>query len=144
MSNALYDRDFYAWANEQAGLLRTGRLAEADIANIAEEIATMGRAEKRELVNRLKVLMAHLLKWQFQPVHRSTSWRLTIAEQRREVLSHLDDNPSLKSLMDQTITSAYALAILNAAKETGIDVQGFPAACPWSFKQMTDDKFWPN
>jgi hypothetical protein len=144
MSNTLYDRDFYAWANEQAGLLRTGRLAEADIANIAEEIATMGRAEKGELVNRLKILMAHLLKWQFQPVHRSTGWRLTIAEQRYEVLSHLDDNPSLKFLMDQAITSAYALAILNAAQETGIDVPGFPAVCPWSFKQMTDDKFWPN
>ncbi len=46
----LYDRDFYAWANRQAALLRAGNLADADIANIAEEIESMGRGEKRELV----------------------------------------------------------------------------------------------
>src|SRR5215468_8885871 len=60
MSNSLYDRDFYAWANQQAALLRAGRLAEADIANIAEEIESMGRSEKRELINRLIVVLTHL------------------------------------------------------------------------------------
>jgi hypothetical protein len=29
--SGLYDRDVYAWANEQAGLLRSGKLSEADI-----------------------------------------------------------------------------------------------------------------
>ena len=67
MKNSLYDRDFYAWANEQAALLRAGKLMEADIQNIAEEIESMGRSEKRELVSRLTVLLLHLLKWQFQP-----------------------------------------------------------------------------
>jgi hypothetical protein len=47
MSNSLYDRDFYAWANEQAALLRAGRLTEADIENIVEEIESIGRGEKR-------------------------------------------------------------------------------------------------
>ena len=73
MSNTLYDRDFYAWANEQAALLRAGRLSEADIENIAEEIESMGRSEKRDLVSRLTVVLLHLLKWQFQPSHRSNS-----------------------------------------------------------------------
>ena len=80
MSNSLYDRDFYAWANQQAALLRAGRLAEADIENIAEEIESMGRSEKRELVSRLVVLLQHLLKWQFQPLFRGASWRLTYRE----------------------------------------------------------------
>lgn len=63
MSNAdTYSRDFCAWATEQAALLRAGRLADADIENIAEEIESMGRSEKRELVNRLTVLLTHLLK----------------------------------------------------------------------------------
>ncbi len=52
MSNSLYERDFYAWANEQAALLRAGKLDSADIENIAEEIESMGRSEKRELINR--------------------------------------------------------------------------------------------
>jgi hypothetical protein len=46
MTTSLYDRDFYAWANEQATLLRAGKLNEADIENIAEEIESMGRSER--------------------------------------------------------------------------------------------------
>jgi hypothetical protein len=62
----LYDRDFLAWANEQAALLRAGDFSAADIANIAEEIDSMGRSEKRELERRLTNLPLHLLKWEVQ------------------------------------------------------------------------------
>ncbi|HLB99535.1 MAG TPA: DUF29 domain-containing protein, partial [Acetobacteraceae bacterium] len=96
MSNSLYDRDFYAWANEQAALLRAGRLAEADLENIAEEIESMGRSEKRELNSRLRVLLMHLLKWRHQPMLRSKRWSNTIAAQRDDIVDHLADNPSLK------------------------------------------------
>ena len=144
MSGNLYDHDFYAWANEQAGLLRAGKLSEADIQHIAEEIESMGKTEKRELVSRLKVLMIHLLKWRFQPTGRATSWRLTVEEQRREVIEHMDDNPSLKAKMGEAMASAYASAILGAARETGLDRTIFPSACPWSFEQITDADFWPE
>jgi len=59
-----YSTDFYKWAIEQATLLRSGRLEDADIEHIAEEIESMGKSEKRELINRLKVLLAHMLKWE--------------------------------------------------------------------------------
>jgi hypothetical protein len=72
-SDQLYEKDFYAWANKNAELLRTGKLSEVDAENIAEELETMGRSEKRELTNRLAVLLAHLLKWVFQPELRSNS-----------------------------------------------------------------------
>jgi uncharacterized protein DUF29 len=144
MSNSLYDQDFFAWANEQARLLRAGRLSEADIAHIAEEIESMGRSEKRELVNRLSVLLMHLLKWRFQPSARGTSWRLTIEEQRQRLADHLLDNPSLKATLDASIASGYRLAILGAARETGLDRAVFPAACPWSFEQVMDPDFWPE
>src|SRR5271165_7152270 len=92
-----YETDFYAWATEQAAHLREGRFASADLINIAEEIESMGRAEKRELVNRLTILLLHLLKWHFQPGFRSPSWSSSIREQRIRLRSHLKDNPSLKS-----------------------------------------------
>ena len=133
MKTAAYDTDFYAWAEEQAALLRAGRLADADIEHIAEEIETMGRAEKRELVSRLTVLLLHLLKWRYQPNLRGRSWRLTIKEQRKEVLNHLADNPSLRSKTDEAMAAAYDLAILKAAKETAMDEDEFPAACTNSF-----------
>ncbi|WP_083884722.1 DUF29 domain-containing protein [Thioflavicoccus mobilis] len=75
---SLYERDFHAWASEQAGLLRAGKLAEADLPHIIEEIESMGRSEKRELVNRLVVLLLHLLKWRYQPGLRGNSWRLSM------------------------------------------------------------------
>lgn len=145
MSNSrLYDRDFYAWANEQAALLRAGRLSEADIEHVAEEIESMGKAEKRELVSRLKVLLLHLLKWRFQPTLRGTSWRLTIKEQRQEVSDHLDDNPSLKATLPGSIRSAHRLACIIASPETGLAEETFPPRCPWSFEQMMADDFWPD
>jgi hypothetical protein len=144
MSNSLYDRDFYAWANEQAALLRTGRLTDADIGNIAEEIDSIGRGEKRELINRLAALLLHLLKWQFQPAFRGNSWRLTIEERRNRVDDHLGDNPSLKSQLDQAMRTAYRSAANEASIETGFARSAFPAECPYSYEQIMNPDFWPE
>jgi hypothetical protein len=145
MSNSsLYERDFYAWTNEQAALLREGRLAQADIANIAEEIESMGRSEKRELVSRLTVLLLHLLKWQFQPGLRSNSWRASIQVQRISLESHLADNPSLKSVLPAAIAQAYRIARIEAGKETGLSSDNFPPSPPWDFDQIMSEDFWPD
>ena len=145
MSNStLYEQDFYAWANEQAGLLRAGKLAQADIEHIAEEIESMGKTEKRELVSRLAVLLLHLLKWQFQPGRRGTSWQATIRLQRRDLTRHIRDNPSLKATLDEAISYAYGNAIIEAVGETGLLEGTFPTACPWSFEQIMAEDFWPE
>ena len=73
MGKSTCETDFYGWANEQAALLRAGRLEAADIANIVEELESKGRSEKRELISRLTELLVDLLKWRFQPAGRSTS-----------------------------------------------------------------------
>lgn len=132
----LYETDFYAWANEQAALLRAGKLSAADIAHIAEEIESMGRSEKRELVSRLTVLMLHMLKWEFQPERRGSSWESTIRVQRLLLVDHLDDNPSLKAQMADAIQRAYRLALAEAVSETGLPMKTFPPTCPWSFEEM--------
>ena len=140
----LYDQDFYAWSNGQAALLRAGKLTEADVENIAEEIESMGRSEKRELVNRLAVLILHLLNWRHQPGLRENSWRLSIREQRYRLADHLKDNPSLAAKLRDAIIGAYRLALVEAERETGLPEATFPGACPWSFAQMTDEGFWPD
>lgn len=143
-NTADYETDFHAWATEQARLLRAGRLSEADIANIAEEIESMGRGEKRELVSRLAVLLTHLLKWQFQPGFRGNSWRLTIAEQRARLDAHLKDNPSLKAALPDALETAWRFALLGAQKETGFPQTAFPDACPWMAEQVLSDEFLPD
>jgi len=144
MSASLYERDFYAWANEQAALLRAGNLSAADIEHIAEEIESMGRTEKRELVSRLAVLLLHLLKWQFQPERRSASWEGTIRVQRRDLADHLVDNPSLGSKLSEAIGRGYGNAAILAPGETGLPRATFPATCPWPFEQIIDEAFWPG
>ena len=141
---SLYEADFYAWANQQASLLRAGKLSAADIQNIAEEIESMGKSEKRELVSRLTILLLHLLKWQFQPGLRGDSWRYTIKLQRRDLARHLADNPSLTAQLSMVLADAHVSAVLSAAGETGLPEAIFPEVCPWSYQQVADPDFWPD
>ena len=141
---SLHDRDFYTWTQQQAALLRAGRLAELDVANLLEEVEDMGRSEKRELLNRLAVLLAHLLKWRYQSQRRGRSWALTIKEQRLEARAELEDNPGLKPRLPEAFHRAYARACLQAAKETRLEESSFPKSCPWTVEQVLDDEFWPE
>lgn len=135
----LYDRDFYAWTTEQAELLRAGRAAELDWSNIAEEIESVGNSLQDQLTSRLGVLLAHLLKWQFQPERRGNSWRLTIAEQRRRIDRLLRKNPSLKHDLAEALSEAYGDALLMAERETGLPADTFPSNPGWyTFEQAME------
>ena len=113
-----YDKDFYGWVNEQAELLRTGALNQLDIENLIEEVESMGRSELSALRNRLKILIAHLLKWKYQPTYQGRSWALTIKGQRNDLKDLLDDSPSLKYKMRQNvfIKRAWKSAVIDVAK----------------------------
>ncbi|WP_417911299.1 DUF29 domain-containing protein [Candidatus Electronema sp. PJ] len=143
MNTCLHTADFFGWANQQAALLRAGRIAEIDREHLAEEIEDMGKSQHRELINRLTVLFLHLLKWQYQPGYQSNSWRYTIEEQREQIADHLQDNPSLKQKLPESIERAYKYARTGAARETGLPKSTFPEICPWSLEQAFDDEFWP-
>jgi hypothetical protein len=139
-----YQKDFYSWTREQAELLRSGRFDELDIVNLIEEIETLGRSEKRELENRLTVLLVYLLKWQYQPARRGQNWQLTIQEQRLELFDVLNDNPGLKSQLQALLTHSYRKAKIRASKETGLDIDDFPSTSPWEFARLMDEAFFPD
>ena len=144
VKSALYDEDFYAWSNQQAALLRAGRFSAADVERIAEEIESMGKTEKRELVSRLKILLLHLLKWQVQPGRRGASWQASIRIQRLELAAHLVDNPSLKATIAASMAAAYSIAIIAAAQETALPEAVFPVESPYDLAQLMDRDFWPE
>jgi hypothetical protein len=137
--NDLYDEDIVLWSERQGELLRrraAGELvdeAELDWTNIAEEIESMGRAEQDQLINRLAILLAHLLKWRLQPDRRGNSWRLAILEQRRRCERIVSRNPSLRPRLDEILAEAYGDAVLIAARETDVPEETFPPVCPWTF-----------
>lgn len=143
-ATALYETDFHAWTQREADKLRAGRLSELDREHLAEEIESLGKAQYSELVSRLRVLLQHLLKWQYQPERRGRSWQLTIQTQRIELEDHLSDNPSLKSRLDTALHRAYRLARLDAAQATGLAPEVFPETCPYDVAETLDQGWLPE
>lgn len=141
---ATYEGDFYAWAVEQGQRIRAVHIPGLDTENIAEEIETLGRSEKRELASRLEVLLMHLLKWQTQPERRGESWRSTIDEQRRSLGVVLRESPSLRPSVPQYVADAFRYAVRRASQETKLPLTAFPAACPWAQADILDEDWLPT
>ena len=139
-----YNDDFYAWTQHQAGVLREGAYHELDIENLAEEIESLGKRDRRELGSRLQVLVMHLLKWAHQPEARGASWRRTIRTQRLEIEDLLSDSPSLRPRVAGMMAQRYPRSIQDAAEKTGLSETAFPQACPWSAAAVLNENFWPE
>ncbi|BAW79665.1 hypothetical conserved protein [Candidatus Nitrosoglobus terrae] len=139
-----YETDFYAWTQETAAKLRQGKLAEVDLEQIAEELEEMGRSELRELDSRLGKLLAHLLKWQYQPTHRGKSWLFTITDQRARIQKLIRKNLGLQPKIAEALADAYPDAVRLAAFETNSELSDFPLTCPWTWGQVIDEAFYPE
>jgi hypothetical protein len=139
------EADLYSWAVRQAELLRAGRLAEIDAAAIAEEIDDVGEEQYDKLESALRLLMHHLLKWDYQPAARSRSWTITIREQRRRAQRRLRKNPDLKSQLAEALEAAYEDARDEAAVETGLPTCSFPASRPFDYGEIMERPIvWPG
>lgn len=139
-----YDTDFYAWTSYNAQLLREGKFAELDVEHIAEELESLGKNNKRELISRLKILIGYLLKWQYQPGGRSTNWRGSIVEQRLQLNDLIEYSSSLKPQLLEAITQAYPHAVELASDDTGFLESVFPEICPYSQEQILTKGFFPE
>ncbi len=101
-----YDRDFHSWIEKHINLLKTGQVHDLDKEHLIEELEGMANRDRNELVSHFKILIAHLLKWQFQlnqlnerwGEFKESNWRATIVEQRSEVQDQLESIPSLKKV----------------------------------------------
>jgi Domain of unknown function DUF29 len=140
----LYERDFCLWVEEQGRLLKQGRLQELDVANLLEEIEDMGRSEKAAIENNLIVLLTHLLKYQFQPDQRSSSWRGSIVEHRRRLRKLIRESPSLRPYAHEIYAECYGDSCEQAAAETALPADTFPAEPVFSLEQALDPKFLPD
>jgi hypothetical protein len=141
MPSNLYETDFYAWTLEQTKLLKEGDFRHLDVINLVEEIESLGKQERRELENRLGILMGHLLKWDYQPEIRSKSWRATIREQRRTAQKLISQNPSLKPYLAEAIADAYESGKDLVVGETPLDYSDLPENCPYTLEQLFDPGF---
>jgi len=144
MMQSLYETDFYAWIQEQAQLLRHHQWSQLDLPNLIEEIESLGRQQRAELRSRLKVLIGHLLKWEYQSERRSRSWLMTIRVQRRDTQELLEENPSLKPYLQEALQKVYESGRDLAVGETDLPLKTFPQDCPYKLEDILSDRFYPG
>lgn len=140
----LYETDFYAWTQEQAKLLKHQQWSQLDLPNLIEEIESLGKQQRAELRNRLKVLIGHLLKWEFQSAKRSRSWLMTIRVQRRDTQELMQENPSLKPYLQEALQKIYESGRDLAVGETNLPLKSFPENCPYTLEEIFSDRFYPG
>lgn len=134
----LYDVDETAWLETTSQLILEGRLDELDYTHLAEYLADMARRDKREVASRLATLIAHLLKWKYQPARRSGSWRATIETQRQE-LNELLESGVLRNYAAEILPKAYANGVRQAAAETGLAAATFPVESDYSLDELLSE-----
>ena len=137
----LYDLDFYLWITTTAQQLRERKFDELDLDNLIEEIDDMGKDKRREVKSRLRVLLMHLLKYQYQPERRSSSWKSTILEQRHQIESLLKDSPSLKAYYLEIFADVYKNAVVDASAETSLPAKTFPLDSPFLPEDVINSDF---
>ncbi|MBK1989035.1 DUF29 domain-containing protein [Sphaerospermopsis aphanizomenoides BCCUSP55] len=140
----LYNEDFYLWIETTAKHLKNGNFAEIDLANLIEEIESMGRSEKRALKSNLLVLLMHLLKYKYQPEKRSNSWLSTIFEHRRRLKEDLTESPSLKKYFSEVFSECYQDARKQASLKTGLSLDTFPVDCPFTTDEILNQDYLPK
>jgi len=147
--NDLYDQDFFEWTQQNADLLRKRCLSEIDVDNLAEEVADMGKRDRREMDSYLTRLILHLLKWQMQPALRygqsgRSSWLNSIVHSRAMLEKIFEQSPSLKRLAEESLPRNYPAAVREASVQTQIDRKSFPQDCPYSLAQLLDQDYLPE
>jgi len=142
--SSLYEQDFYLWLEKTVELLKAEKLLELDRDNLIEELESMGRSEKRAIESNLRVLLMHLLKYQYQPECRSKSWLSTIIEHRIRINKELKVSPCLKGYLQQIFDETYQEATLLASVETGLPLDVFPFTCSLTSEQILERDFLPE
>ena len=82
----LYEADETAWLDAMADLIQQGQWADLDSPHLGEYLSDMALRDRREVKSRLVILMAHLLKWEFQPEKRSRKVQVTSYRTERQVV----------------------------------------------------------
>jgi hypothetical protein len=144
----LYDADFLQWTEKQAKLLRRAAAGEIandglDWLNLAEEVESAGVSQKREVRSRLRTICQHLLKWRYQPDHRTPSWKTTIHVQRSDLLDLFEDSPSLRGFAEQVLAKAFVNG-RQAAEQEGNLLNLPDDTCPWTLEQVISRDFLPD
>jgi hypothetical protein len=144
LSPSLYEQDFNLWIESTIELLQQKRFDELDIENLIYEVESMGNNDKKSVKSNLRILLMHLLKWQYQPDKRTNSWRTTIKEHRNRLDDDFADSPSLRIYFLEVFDECYQKARDLASSETGLSISVLPTECPFHPDLVLNSDFLPE
>ena len=116
-------------------LVKLGQHGALDFPNLHDYLGDMAKRDRREVESRLTVLLQHILKWHYQPEHRSRSWHLTIAVQRDELKADAGKGV-LRAHAEAVFGEVYIAAVERASIETGLPAEAFPSECPLTLDEL--------
>ena len=145
VKQTLYDTDLNLWLETVISQLRSGDLQNVDIENLIEELEGLAGRDKRELKNRLSVLVEHILKRCYVDMpNEFRGWEKTIRQQRSELKELLSQSPSLKRYFDQRFDDAFNDALIEVMDE--YEPKGYQFPHTWKFSRDIDSilnqEFW--
>ncbi len=147
MSSSTYEHDFLLWTEQQAALLRAGKLAELDSEHLLEEIESMGKEQKLALQSLLRLIMLHLLKLDYSPAKDPRNkWIEELLEFRAQAENRLEETPSLHHYADELFAKAWPQARRMAIKTFNLygEKVAIPLECPYTLQQVLDSDFLPD
>lgn len=139
-----YERDYPLWLERTTEYLRSGNFDALDVGHLIAELEEMGGSRKDALENNLIVVLAHLLKWKYQPSYRCGSWRGSIKEHRRRINKAIFKHPGLQPYLRDIFSECYTPAQEWAAEETGLSIDTFPQQCPFTLEETLNSDYLPE
>jgi hypothetical protein len=144
-SSDLYERDYYAWLQDQVRALRERRIEDVDWENVAEEIEGLSKSERRGVISHLATVVEHLLKLEYARgifrEYNARGWRVSVRSARRQIRKLLDESPSLRQQLEEMLVDAYEDGRIEALRDPGLSDDELPASSPWTVEQVMDDDF---
>jgi hypothetical protein len=140
----LYERDFYAWTQDQAARLRA--LAgdnRFDAERVAEEIEDLGASARRAVESHLLNMLVHLLKLAHSPAEQPRAgWIDEVLRHQSEAGIH--DSPAMRRHLDldQVWRKAVHRAHLSLVNHGEAGIAGQPAN-PFTLDDLLADGFDP-
>lgn len=135
--------DYVHWLEQQLDALRRGAFDELDVCNLILDLELTVQAKKHEVFSRLRVIILHLLRCEYQPQRKTPSWLRSLSIQRRELGYLLEESPGLRHLLSDFCVISYRRALNDAAGEARQATGVFPAQNPYTVEQLLDDDFLP-
>jgi Domain of unknown function DUF29 len=132
----LYMADEVAWLDAMIELIDAGQIGDLDFEHLKEYLQDLASRDRKDVKNRSKVLIAHVLKWKFQEERRSNSWRSSVTTQRQALEDEFSESQTLRNHAEAALPKVYAQAVEWAADETGLPKTSFPPECPWTLEQL--------